>query len=189
MKPSRGSGDKGKTSLFSGERVSKTHARIEACGDVDELNSVLGALVSAMPAGQAELLRELKAAQSALLAAGALLGTTTRSPSASSVVGIGAGEIEALEAAADRLDAGLPKLAGFVIPGGHASASWAHVARTVCRRAERRVVALTGEAAGSVPDPGLDGVAVYLNRLSDYLFCLARHNNHATGTAEELWKK
>ena len=189
MKPSRGAGDKGKTSLFSGERVAKTHERIEACGDVDELNSVLGGLVSAMPGGQDGIVLELKGAQSALLIAGALLGTTSGSKSSTSLAEITAVEIEALEKATDRLHEGLPKLTGFVIPGGHESASWAHLARTVCRRAERRAVALVDASSGSNPNPRLDMVVVYLNRLSDYLFCLARHNNLVTGTPEEIWKK
>jgi len=189
MKASRGAGDRGKTSLFSGERVTKAHALIEACGELDELNSVLGGLVSAMPADQTEIVRELKEVQSALFVAGALLGTTPSSPSSASLAEIASDRVKALETATDRIHAGLPKLTGFVIPGGHESASWAHLARAVCRRAERRAVALADAAAGSDPDPQLGRVVVYLNRLSDYLFCVARHNNKVTGTAEEIWKK
>ncbi len=207
MKPSRGTGDKGKTGLFSGERVSKTHARIEACGDVDELVSVMGALASSVPEDHSELIVEIKEAQSKLLAAGSLLGTSSSSPSVESLPRIEAADVEALEVATDRIHDGLPGLSGFLIPGGHVSASWAHVARAVCRRAERRVVALVEiEGAGSEttrragargrgqerrasegPDPLLAEVLVYLNRLSDYLFCVARLCNSVTGAAEEIW--
>jgi cob(I)alamin adenosyltransferase len=189
MKPSRGRGDKGETSLYSAERVPKTHARIEACGDVDELNSVIGGLLSAMPPGQDEISGELRKIQSALLTAGALLGTTPGTKHAKKLTEITTAEIEDLEAATDRIHSGLPKLKGFVLPSGHESASWAHVARTVCRRAERRVVELLNSAATDQSDPRVERVLVYLNRLSDYFFCVARHNNKATGTAEDIWKK
>lgn len=189
MKASRGSGDKGKTSLFSGGRVKKTHSRIEACGDVDELNSVLGGLVSSLSADQTHLVQEIKGIQSALLTAGALLGTDSASPSAASLAEITKDDIDALETATDRIHKALPKLTGFVIPGGHVSSSWAHLARTVCRRAERRVIAMiegTGEGAA---DQRTSSIVIYLNRLSDYLFCVSRHCNQVTGTAEEFWKK
>ncbi len=187
MKASRGTGDRGKTSLFSGERVSKGHLRVEACGDLDELNSFLGALAAAYPEGQDELVAEMKSIQATLLTAGALLGTSSSSPSGRSLKRITGSDIAALEAATDRIDGGLPKLKGFLIPGGHESACWAHMARTVCRRAERRVVDLI---EGLQEDPSGGGIAevlVYLNRLSDYLFCVARRCNLATGTKEELW--
>ena len=189
MKPSRGRGDRGETSLYSAERVTKTHARIEACGDVDELNSVIGGLLSAMPRGQDEIVEELTRIQSELLTAGALLGTTPGTKHAKKLAEITEGQIEALEAATDRIHSGLPKLKSFLLPSGHESAAWAHVARTVCRRAERRVVALLDSADGVKSDPRVERVLVYLNRLSDYFFCVARHNNMATGTAEEIWKK
>lgn len=189
MKPSRGSGDKGKTSLFSGERVSKTHARIEACGDVDELCSVLGAVASALPPERPEIAKDIKRMQSALLAAGALLGTTPGSKSTASLPEITDGDIDALEAATDRMHSTLPRLSGFVIPGGHAAASWAHVARTVCRRAERRVVALVNSSKEDAADPRLEKIVVYLNRLSDWLFCLARYINKIAGVDEEIWER
>jgi cob(I)alamin adenosyltransferase len=161
---------------------------MEACGDVDELNSAIGGLISAMPPGQDEVVAELKGIQSALLIAGAILGTAPSSKHSEALEEITPGEVNALEAATDRIHSGLPKLTGFVLPGGHEASCRAHAARTVCRRAERRAVAVVN-AAEDGPDRHLDMVVVYLNRLSDYLFCLARHNNLVTGTAEEIWKK
>jgi cob(I)alamin adenosyltransferase len=202
MKTSRGTGDRGKTGLFSGERVSKAHLRVEACGDLDELSSFLGALATGAPKGQSDLVAEIKGIQSALLTAGALMGTSETSPSGRALERITGGDIAALEAATDRIDGGLPELKGFLIPGGHESACWAHMARTVCRRAERSVVGVIedlegdGSAGGdpsgrgrSSPGGGIAEVLVYLNRLSDYLFCVARHCNMVTGTEEEIWEK
>jgi cob(I)alamin adenosyltransferase len=189
MKPSRGTGDSGKTSLFSGERVSKTHMRVEACGDLDELSSFLGALATGVPEGQTELVAEIKGIQSVLLNAGALLGASGDSPSKPALKRISRGDIAALENATDRIDGGLPELKAFLIPGGHESACWAHMARTVCRRAERRLVGVIESLGGEKPGGGLAEVLVYLNRLSDYLFCVARHCNVVTGTEEEIWEK
>jgi len=189
MKTSRGSGDKGKTSLFSGERVSKSHARIEACGDVDELNSAIGALASSLPEQGADLAETINSVQSTLLVAGALLGTTSSSPSAASLRRVTDVVISALESDTDRISGVLPRLRGFLLPGGHISACWAHLARTICRRAERRVVSLIESKEGAGAQGGLAEVAVYLNRLSDWLFCVARYCNSVAGTAEDLWKK
>lgn len=189
MKASRGSGDRGKTSLFSGERVAKSDARIEACGDVDELNSALGALASSLPEGNSDLAGFIKRLQSTLLVAGGWLGTASSSRSAGALDRITDEDIAALESETDRVNEDLPKLGGFILPGGHISASWAHLARTICRRAERRVVGLIESSSEAEAQDELQGVVVYLNRLSDYLFCLARHCNRITGTDEELWEK
>ena len=188
MKASRGAGDKGKTGLFSGERVSKSHERIEACGEVDELNSMLGALAASVPSTQKELIEEIKGIQAALLAAGALLGASSASLPSTSLRQVTDEDVRALEIATDRIHGDLPKLDGFILPGGHASASWAHLARTVCRRAERRVVGLIEALNDSRAEGELGKVVVYLNRLSDYLFCVARQCNRVTGTEEEHWK-
>ena len=97
-------------------------------------------------------------------------------------------QIGRLEAAIDRMEEKLPALRSFILPGGHISASWAHLARTVCRRAERHVVRLIAEALDSNPE-SLRGVIVFLNRLSDYLFVLARYCNQLMGVPDSLWKK
>jgi cob(I)alamin adenosyltransferase len=187
MKIYTGTGDRGTTSLFSGERVSKSHVRIEAYGDVDELNAVLGVLVATLPQGQAELAEEIQQIQSDLLHIGAWLATTPTSPSLDVLEKITAAQITSLELAIDRLEEELPALRGFIIPGGHISAAWAHVARTVCRRAERHIVRLSEESSEN--QAALREVIVYLNRLSDYLFVLARYCNQIAGVADILWKK
>jgi cob(I)alamin adenosyltransferase len=184
-----GGGDRGRTSLFSGERVSKSHQRVEAYGDVDELNSVLGALVAVLPQEQSELIAEIRRIQSDLMYVGAWLSTTPDSPSLAGLNKITDAHSRALEAAIDRMEEKLPELKGFVLPGGHISAAWAHVARTVCRRAERQVVRLFAEPGQGQAPSQLGGVLVYLNRLSDYLFVLARHCNWVLGIPEILWRR
>ncbi len=183
MRANVGSGDRGMTSLLSGERVPKTHPRVEACGDIDELASVLGALASALPAEQSGTRREIEGVQGVLLQAGALLAATGGSSAAGMLRPVTAEDTRVLEQAIDRMESTLPPLQGFLIPGGHPSAAWAHVARTVCRRAERRVVAIPPTDA-----PGLVGVIPFLNRLSTYLFALARTCNAMHGVAEAQWK-
>jgi cob(I)alamin adenosyltransferase len=184
-----GSGDRGNTSLFSGERLSKDHDRVEAYGDVDELNSVLGALVALLPKEKTELVEEIQRIQSDLLHVGAWLATTPDSPALADLEEITEEWVGALEMGIDRMEKDLPGLREFILPGGHISASWAHVARTVCRRAERHVVRLSdrsgeGERAGQ-----LRGVLVFLNRLSDYLFVVARYCNQIMGVPDILWNK
>ncbi len=182
-----GGGDRGKTSLFSGERVSKDDQRVEAYGDVDELNSVLGILAAYLHELQGELAQEIEQIQSDLLHVGAWLATTPASPSVQVLQEI-AGRHQALEAAIDRMDQELPALTGFVLPGGHLTAGWAHVARTVCRRAERHVVRLLDGADEGKAATQLREAVVYLNRLSDYLFVLARYCNRLVGTPDALWQ-
>ena len=189
MKIYTGSGDHGKTSLFSGERVSKAQKRIEAYGDVDELNSVLGALAANLPREQSHLHEEIQGLQADLFHAGAWLATTSDSPSIEVLKSIGPGRIQALEEAIDRMEQDLPALKEFILPGGHMAASWAHIARTVCRRVERHVVALSRDPAEYKEAEGLVDVITFLNRLSDYLFVLARYCNHAAGVPEVTWQK
>jgi cob(I)alamin adenosyltransferase len=174
-------GDDGDTGLFGGGRVSKTHPRVEACGDVDELNGVLGqaAATVADPAIRERLLR----LQADLFAVGAHLATpgdsgTRPRPSLPPLPTERTAEIEAW---IDEADAELPVLRAFILPGGTAGASTLHVARAVCRRAERRVVRLARE---QTVDPA---VLVLLNRLSDYLFTAARLENHRNGTPDRIW--
>ena len=186
MKIYTGTGDQGKTSLFSGERISKGNDRIAAYGDVDELNSTLGALAAAAPDSAPEIRTEIEQIQSTLFQVGAWLATDSESPSKDALKDMSENEWKALEAAIDRMEQDLPPLSGFILPGGHTAAAWAHVARTVCRRAERNVVALSDNTG--TPD-ALQPVLVYLNRLSDYLFVLARYCNFLMGIADIPWKK
>lgn len=185
MKIYTGSGDRGKTSLFSGERIAKGDLRIEAYGDVDELNSVLGALAAAAPPETPGLGEEVQRVQSDLFHLGAWLATTQGSSSADMLDRLSEEAARRLEADIDRMDTALPPLTGFILPGGHSAAAWAHVARTVCRRAERRVAVLAERENHAEP---LLAVLVYLNRLSDYLFVLARRINHAAGIEDRFWK-
>lgn len=184
-----GAGDRGRTSLFSGERVPKDFDRVEAYGDVDELNSVVGALVAVLPGEDTDLIGDLHQIQSDLFHVGAWLATMPESPSRALLREIGQEHVASLEKAIDRMDESLPVLRGFILPGGHISAAWSHVARTVCRRAERRVVKLLLGSTESGKSDGLERVIVYLNRLSDYLFVLARHCNLIRDVPDVLWRK
>lgn len=181
-------GDRGRTSLFSGERVSKASCRVEAYGDVDELNSVLGALAASLAGDDARLLQAVERIQRDLFCIGGRLATTPDSAAFEDLPELEEAAVKRLEAEIDRMEEALPPLRGFILPGGHPSACWAHVARTVCRRAERHVVAVLEPT-----EPGSDGAAparlgIYLNRLSDYLFVLARYCNHRQGVADILWE-
>ncbi len=188
MKIYTGTGDRGKTSLFSGQRVSKADERIEAYGDLDELNSTIGGLVAGLPGELAELIEELRQIQSALFQIGALFATTPDSPSWEALPPIASEQIEKLEQAMDRMAGSLPELKRFVLPGGHVTAAWSHLARAICRRAERHAVRFLDTAfENRIPEPYRKAL-VYINRLSDYLFLVARYCNHILGVPEELWK-
>lgn len=174
-------GDAGDTDLFGGPRVGKDEARVEAYGAVDELNAALGV---ARAASGHEDLRTLGAQiQSVLFDLGACLATPDPERRArSGISGPGPAEVEALEAQIDRFEAELAPLRSFILPGGTPAAAAFHVARTVCRRAERRAVALhrveTLEAS----------LLRYLNRLSDLLFVLARLENARAGVGDVAWQ-
>ena len=171
-------GDDGDTGLFGGPRVRKDAARIEAYGTVDELNAVLGcARCEPLPA---EIDSLLACVQRELFDLGAELATPD--PSKLSLQVLNLPQIAALESAIDEHEARLAPLKQFILPGGTKGASWLHLARTVCRRAERRLVSLS--AAESI-SPQL---VVYLNRLSDLLFVLARSVNRSAGLADVPWK-
>jgi cob(I)alamin adenosyltransferase len=179
------------TSLLSGERVPKSDARVEGCGEVDELSSVLGALAAALPEVKGELCREIQSIQGELLQVGAWIATSSGSPTREMLRAIGPDQTKALEDAIDRMETSLSPLRSFLLPGGHPTAAWAHVARTVCRRAERRLLEI---ASGGVAEQGaqsgdrLDGILAYMNRLSTYLFVLARFCNAAHGIPDTTWK-
>lgn len=187
MKLYTGTGDKGRTSLFSGDRISKADDQIDAYGDLDELNSILGALAAHLSA-QEELVAELQQIQFTLFQAGAWLATRPGSSAIESLKEITADQIHFLEKAIDRYENALPKLNAFILPGGHITAAWAHVSRTVCRRCERKAVSLMGQSTSAKATEPYQRLLVFLNRLSDYLFVLARHCNHIHGVAEKPWK-
>jgi cob(I)alamin adenosyltransferase len=189
MKVYTGTGDRGKTSLFSGERVNKGDRRIEAYGDVDELNSLLGALVAELNGKNVELQDALKKIQSDLFQLSAILATTPDSPVMESLDGIAESRVTELEQAIDEMDASLPALSGFILPGGHTTAAWAHICRTVCRRAERKVTRIEADYGDGKAAGHFKMTLVYLNRLSDYLFVLARYCNHLQGVSDTLWKQ
>ena len=172
-------GDAGETSLFDNSRVSKADVRVDAYGEVDELNACLGA---ARAAGVDEdITAVIEAIQKDLFAVGARLADpASRIADRVTKAAVTDTEVQRLEQAIDRLDAELPPLRRFILPGGTPAGSLLHLARTVCRRAERRVVGLGPGAAEA-------GVIVYLNRLSDLLFVLARAVNHRAGVAETEW--
>lgn len=188
MKIYTGTGDSGKTSLFSGERIVKDDARIEAYGAVDELNAIVGALIAALPdsAQTNALVQELSLIQSDLFHVGAWLATLPGSPSAARLTPLTEKHSQRLEARVDAMQSELEDLRSFILPGGHASAGWAHMARTVCRRAERRAVSLA--AAQRDEADRMTAVLVYLNRLSDYFFVLARYCNKMAGIKDVTWR-
>lgn len=187
MKIYTGTGDKGKTSLFSGERVSKADVRIDAYGDLDELNSMLGALAAQLSA-EKELAAELQQIQSDLFQSGGWLATRPNPAAIDALKEISAQQVAFLEKAIDRFEKALPALKSFILPGGHITAAWAHVARTVCRRCERKVVPLLSEHIKGKAAGPYQRLLVYLNRLSDYLFMLARYCNHIHGVSDKPWR-
>jgi cob(I)alamin adenosyltransferase len=174
-------GDAGDTGLFGGGRVPKSHPRVEAYGDVDELNAVLGMARSAEQMPRID--EVLVPIQRDLFAIGALLATPDLDKMQQHLTKARVDEtrIAELERAIDDADAELEPLRSFIVPGGSQKAAALHVARTVCRRAERRVV----ELASETQIPPL--VVIYLNRLSDLLFTLARVANKRSGTGEVTW--
>ena len=186
MKIYTGTGDRGKTSLFSGERVSKSSLRIEAYGDLDELNSVMGAVAAALDPGYTDLKKEIQSVQGMLLDAGAWMATTPDAVSTRFLNPFTEAPAKWLEDAIDRMNTSLPELKQFILPGGHLSASLAHMARTVCRRTERRTISLV-ESENADGGDTMAHILVFLNRLSDYLFVLARYCNHLSGREDLLW--
>lgn len=189
MKIYTGGGDRGKTSLFSGERVRKDNGRIEAYGDADELNCIVGALVSTLPETQHDVRNELRCIQSDIFHFSSWLATTPGSPAVDSLEEFKSEKVAFLENAIDRIDQKLPVLKSFIIPGGHPTAAWTHIARAVCRRTERHVLQVIENADDSDTQIEYHHLLMYLNRLSDYFFMLARYLNQAMGVSEIPWKK
>jgi cob(I)alamin adenosyltransferase len=172
-------GDAGETGLFDGTRVSKADPRVEAYGDVDELNAMLGVVRTQEPGDRVDEM--LDRIQRDLFAVGASLADP-RHRIASRVVkaALGDDDIARLEAWIDELDAAVPALRRFILAGGSVPGATLHLARTVCRRAERRIIALGTDTA----DPT---TLIYVNRLSDLLFAMARAVNHRLGVPEVEW--
>jgi cob(I)alamin adenosyltransferase len=178
-------GDRGDTGLFGGGRVPKDHVRVEAYGEVDELNSTLGLVILHLQAaGQAPLADALGQVQADLFTIGANLATPAPEDGGREnpyIPGLDPARVTALEEWIDAADAELEPLKSFILPGGSPAASFLHLARTVCRRAERRAVTLAHQATVD------EAVIIYLNRLSDLLFTLARLANVLTGAGEVTW--
>lgn len=174
-------GDSGETGLFGGGRVSKDHPRVASYGDVDELNSALGVVRATAPTDFHDALLEL--IQRDLFSIGGHLATPDpdRVRAALEKAELSPSRVDAFERAMDAADRELPPLTAFILPGGTAKAAALHMARTICRRAERSVVHLA--ATDDVPEL----FVVYLNRLSDLLFTLARLANHQAGVGDVTW--
>jgi cob(I)alamin adenosyltransferase len=172
-------GDKGETSLIGGVRVPKYHLRIESYGTVDELNSYIGLVKESITDEHTrKILYEI---QDRLFTVGSVLASDPEK-SKMKIPDLHEQDVTLLETEMDAMDATLPELKSFVLPGGTISASYCHVARCVCRRAERLVVHLQSES--EVPQI----IATYLNRLSDYLFMLSRKIVHDAGAPEIPWR-
>jgi cob(I)alamin adenosyltransferase len=172
-------GDRGDTRLFDGAHVRKDDARVEAYGDVDELNAFIGAAAALIKDSELGLL--LAAIQKDLFSIGAQLADPRAGERTSGKFQLAPERTTVLEEAIDRFETELPPLRQFILAGGGPAGAMLHVARTVCRRAERRVVGLAGRVSINA------GVIVYLNRLSDFLFVLARLVNHREGQEEIPW--
>lgn len=188
MKIYTGTGDKGRTSLFSGERVLKSDPRMDACGGIDELNAFTGSIKAAWEITEPDLDRDIDRIQSWLMEAGAWIATTPDSHSADSLNPFTHTPSRHLESAMDRLSDSLPELRQFILPQGHRSAAAAHIARTVCRRVERGVLSVCPpENPESPATESMKQILVFLNRLSDYFFILARYLNDRHQIKETQW--
>lgn len=171
-------GNAGETSVIGGKRLAKDDARIEACGQIDELSSVIGIVIAF--SDDPELKETLSRMQRALFVVGADLATPAGEKIA--IPRLSPGKVSEIETLIDKIDADLPKIESFVLPGGSKTASLMHLARTICRKAERRVVALNRHEKVN------EAIPIYLNRLSDLLFVLARSINYKKKIMETLWR-
>ena len=174
-------GDTGQTSLIGGTKVPKSHIRINAYGTIDELNAFIGLLGDQLADIYIrEMLREI---QDRLFTIGSSLACDPHKEIALRIPDLRESDIVLLEKEIDTMIEKLPEMKSFILPGGHVTVSSAHVCRTVCRRAERLIVELNGVEHLEQPL-----IIKYLNRLSDYLFVLARYEAHLLGVAEIPWK-
>jgi cob(I)alamin adenosyltransferase len=176
-------GDQGETGLFGGGRVSKAHTRVAAYGTVDELNAALGVAVESV--ASEEISCSLKKVQNDLFSLGAFLATPGAEDGSAraTIPDLPGDRVKEMEVWIDRASTETPELRNFILPGGTQGAAALHLARTVCRRAERSVVRL---AEHQQVDPL---VLAYLNRLSDLLFAYARLENHRNGVPDIVWEK
>lgn len=174
-------GDKGSTSLIGGVRVPKNHIRIEAYGTVDELNSFIG-MVNDM-AGNEEISGWLREIQDRLFTVGSVLATNPDKEVKMKLPDVHDEDVTWLEGLIDEMNEVLPEMRSFILPGGQLAASTCHVARCVCRRAERICVSMQ-EQQEQVPEL----IVRYLNRLSDFLFVLARYISHINGVEDLPWR-
>ena len=174
-----GTGDQGTTGLFGGGRVEKDDPRVEAYGAVDETNACIGVVIAHLVPGP--LTERLEGIQADLFRVGAELACLPGKEDRLGVVLVAEDDARRLEGFIDELEAQLEPLKTFILPGGSVAASFLHQARTVCRRAERRVIAARGES------PVRDEIVVYLNRLSDLLFVLSREANRQASRADRPW--
>ncbi|MEZ4809176.1 MAG: cob(I)yrinic acid a,c-diamide adenosyltransferase [Allomuricauda sp.] len=172
-------GDKGTTALFTGTRVPKHHIRIESYGTIDELNSHLGLLRDQeMDAHYKEILVHI---QEKLFTVGSILATEPKKADRLKIPRISVDDIILLEQEMDQMNESLPEMTHFILPGGHTTVSYCHIARTVCRRAERMISYLHEN------EPVPDTLLSYINRLSDYLFVLARKLSKDLKAKEVKW--
>lgn len=173
-------GDAGKTSLLSGSRVSKSHIRINTYGTIDELNSHIGLLRDQpVNVGRKDLIIDI---QDKLFTIGSLLASDPAKPIPDYVPKLDKEHIFTLERAIDQMEVSLPEMKNFILPGGHQSVSFCHIARCVCRRAERLVIELQEEELVN------EIIIIYLNRLSDFLFVLARKMSQELNAEEIPWR-
>lgn len=181
-------GDKGKTSLFDGTRVLKSHPRVETYGTVDELNSVIGAAIAQIKSQKSKVKTELEKIQHDLFDIGSALATPHPLP----VTGLDQ-RPQQFEKLIDEMTVKMPTLKSFILPGGGKAGSLLHVARTITRRTERQLVTLMqkpSSAKASVGKEEVDeAIVIYLNRLSDLLFTMARYVNHLEKKKEIKWIK
>ena len=186
-------GDTGMTSLVGGQRVPKTHIRLEAYGTIDELNSFIGLLITYLSPASAKASADASAdasspvdvlteVQNLLFSIGSMLATDTTERGVRPGRYITDDDIATLEHAIDDAEEGLPGWRGFILPGGTRAAAVAHVCRTVCRRAERAIHRLAEEAEVDA------NLMAYVNRLSDYFFALAKKINYSAGQEENIWR-
>jgi cob(I)alamin adenosyltransferase len=173
-------GDDGSTGLFGGERVHKSDPRIDCYGTVDELNAAIGLAAVVVDRELGEWLHQI---QHELFNIGSHLATPPESRLAAQLPALEESMIKRLETQIDSADSQLAPLRQFILPAGSEGACRLHVARTICRRAERRVVGLA--KTHSIPEP----IVIYLNRLSDWLFVMSRLANHRAGVADVPWSK
>ncbi|MEI8347603.1 MAG: cob(I)yrinic acid a,c-diamide adenosyltransferase [Pseudomonadota bacterium] len=178
-------GDRGRTALLNGKKVSKSHPRVEVYGEVDELNSHVGCLAALLinDVRNTQSISILRQVQSCLHVLASQLACPPGERKKFKLPSLPENITTLLEVEIDLMDNELPQLQHFVLPGGHIHASYSHICRSICRRLERKLVNLAVSKKGEVPPENLS----FVNRLSDYFFVLARWLNHQNGVEEKQW--